>query len=135
MVESQVAVGSIVEGRFVGDSVRIEGEFRGELALRGDVVVAETGRVRANVTARRVTVSGAFEGEIRAERAQFTHSARARGRFVAPVVEVAEGAQVEGAFNLEGAAPGDAESGSPGSEDGADDPPKPPPESFVSAPA
>lgn len=48
-------------------TVRIDGEFRGEIKAKGDVIIGDTGRVEATVEARNVVVSGFLRGNIQAQ--------------------------------------------------------------------
>lgn len=48
-------------------TVRIDGEYRGEIKAKGDLVIGETGRVEATVEARNVLVAGYLRGNIVAQ--------------------------------------------------------------------
>ena len=57
--------------------VRIEGTFEGEIALRGLVVVGETGRVTCeNLRANTVVVAGAVRGNVVAEKLEIRSTGR-----------------------------------------------------------
>ncbi|HOD06381.1 MAG TPA: polymer-forming cytoskeletal protein, partial [Anaerolineaceae bacterium] len=74
--------------------IRIEGTFDGEIAIRGLVVVGETGRVNCeNLRANTVIVAGAVRGNVTAERIEI----RATGRIWGDVTTVAFSTE-EGAF-------------------------------------
>ncbi len=45
-------------------TVRIEGEFKGEIKARGDLVIGDGGKVEATVEARNVLISGYLKGNI-----------------------------------------------------------------------
>lgn len=47
-------------------TVRIDGEFKGEIKAKGDLIIGDAGRVEATVEARNVLVSGHLRGNIQA---------------------------------------------------------------------
>src|SRR5262245_62633984 len=65
-ITSVLGSGVIWHGSINGSGgVRIEGAFEGEIALRGMLVIGETGRVTCqNVRANAVIVAGAVSGNI-----------------------------------------------------------------------
>jgi cytoskeletal protein CcmA (bactofilin family) len=65
-ITSVLGAGVIWHGSINGSGgVRIEGAFEGEIALRGMLVIGETGRVTCqNVRANTVIVAGAVRGNI-----------------------------------------------------------------------
>lgn len=48
-------------------TVRIDGEYKGEIKAKGDLVIGETGRVEATVEARNVLLAGYLRGNIVAQ--------------------------------------------------------------------
>jgi cytoskeletal protein CcmA (bactofilin family) len=48
-------------------AIRLDGTIEGDMIRHGDVIVGETGLIRANISARHVTVAGIVEGNISAE--------------------------------------------------------------------
>lgn len=89
-----------LSGRVVGENIMLLGRFEGNIEATGQVHTSERSRVKARLVAREVTVAGEFEGEVRAQRLCFGPQARARGRFAADSLAIADGASVDGAFNL-----------------------------------
>ena len=87
--------GILWQGNLRGSGgIRIEGTFDGEIAIRGLVVVGETGRVNCeNLRANTVIVAGAVRGNVTAERIEI----RATGRIWGDVTTVAFSTE-EGAF-------------------------------------
>ena len=82
--------------------VRIEGAFEGDIALRGLLVVGETGRVtcehlRANV----VIVAGAVRGDITAEKVEIRATGRVWGNVVTAAFATEEGAFLRGQIRME----------------------------------
>ena len=102
-VTSVLGSGVIWKGSLSGSGgVRIEGAFEGEIALRGLLVIGETGRVtcehlRANV----VIVAGAVRGDITAEKVEIRSTGRVWGDVVAAAFATEEGAFLRGQIRME----------------------------------
>ena len=102
-ITSVLGAGIIWKGHISGSGgVRIEGAFEGEIALRGLLVVGETGRVtcqqlRANV----VIVAGAVRGDITAEKVEIRSSGRVWGNVVTAAFATEEGAFLRGQITME----------------------------------
>ena len=102
-VTSVLGSGIIWKGQLSGaGGVRIEGTFEGEIALRGLLVVGETGRVtcqylRANV----VIVAGAVNGDITAEKVEIRSTGRVWGNVVTAAFATEEGAFLRGQIQME----------------------------------
>jgi len=102
-VTSVLGSGIIWKGQLSGTGgVRIEGAFEGEIALRGLLVVGETGRVtcqqlRANV----VIVAGAVSGDITAEKVEIRSTGRVWGNVVTAAFATEEGAFLRGQIRME----------------------------------
>jgi cytoskeletal protein CcmA (bactofilin family) len=82
--------------------VRIEGAYEGDIALRGLLVVGETGRVtcgelRANV----VIVAGAVQGDITAEKVEIRKTGRVWGNVVTTAFATEEGGFLRGQIRME----------------------------------
>ncbi|HNT54111.1 MAG TPA: polymer-forming cytoskeletal protein, partial [Anaerolineaceae bacterium] len=94
-VTSVLGPGILWQGNLRGQGgIRIEGTFDGEIAIRGLLVVGETGRVNCeDLRANTVIVAGAVRGNITAERIEI----RATGRIWGDVTTVAFSTE-EGAF-------------------------------------
>jgi cytoskeletal protein CcmA (bactofilin family) len=81
----------------VPQSLRIDGEFRGELESAGSVVVSETGAVEAPIRARTVEIRGAVVGDIVASREIVIHATgRLHGDVETPSLVVVRGATFNG---------------------------------------
>jgi cytoskeletal protein CcmA (bactofilin family) len=102
-VTSVLSTGIIWKGNLSGSGgVRIEGAFEGDVALRGLLVVGETGRVtcehlRANV----VIVAGAVRGDITAEKVEIRATGRVWGNVVTAAFATEEGAFLRGQIRME----------------------------------
>jgi cytoskeletal protein CcmA (bactofilin family) len=102
-VTSVLSNGIVWKGLLSGSGgVRIEGTFEGDIALRGLLVVGETGRVtcqhlRANV----VIVAGAVRGDITAEKIEIRSTGRVWGNVVTAAFSTEEGAFLRGQVRME----------------------------------
>lgn len=82
--------------------VRIEGTFEGDVALRGLLVIGETGRltcehIRANV----VIVAGLVKGDITAEKLEIRSTGRVWGNVVVAAFSTEEGSFLRGQIRME----------------------------------
>lgn len=102
-VTSVLGQGIAWKGQLSGSGgVRIEGSFEGDIALRGLLVVGESGRVtcqelRANV----VVVAGAVRGDIVAEKLEIRSTGRVWGNVVVAAIATEEGAFLKGQVRME----------------------------------
>lgn len=82
--------------------VRIEGNFEGEIAVRGMLVVGETGRVTCdNLRANLVIVAGAVRGNITAEKLEIRATGRVWGDVTTVAFATEEGAFLRGQVRME----------------------------------
>lgn len=82
--------------------VRIEGTFEGQIAVRGLVVIGETGRVTCeNLRANTVVVAGALRGNITAEKLEIRSTGRVWGDVVTVAFTTEEGAFLRGQVRME----------------------------------
>ncbi|MEK7795085.1 MAG: polymer-forming cytoskeletal protein [Candidatus Hydrogenedentota bacterium] len=78
-------------------TIRIEGELTGRVHSDDTIVVHDTGKVRADLVAGQVIVSGHVEGNLFAhDRIEVTNKARLIGNISAPRLSIAEGVVFEG---------------------------------------
>lgn len=82
--------------------VRIEGTFEGDIAIRGLLVVGETGRVTCQtLRANTVIVAGAVKGDITAERLEIRSTGKVWGNVVTVSFSTEEGAFLRGQITME----------------------------------
>lgn len=82
--------------------VRIEGTFEGDIAMRGLLVVGETGRVTCQtLRANTVIVAGAVKGDITAERLEIRSTGKVWGNVVTVSFSTEEGAFLRGQITME----------------------------------
>jgi len=82
--------------------VRIEGAYEGEIAIRGMVVVGETGRVSCEtLRANTVIVAGAVRGNVVAEKLEIRSTGRVWGDVTVIAFATEEGAFLRGQVRME----------------------------------
>jgi cytoskeletal protein CcmA (bactofilin family) len=102
-VTSVLGQGIIWKGDLNGSGgIRIEGTFEGNIALRGLLVVGESGRVtgeqlRANI----VIIAGAVRGDITAEKVEIRSTGRVWGNVITAAFATEEGAFLRGQITME----------------------------------
>lgn len=104
-ITSVLGVGLIWQGSMIGSGgVRVEGTFEGQIALKGLLVVGETGKVTCeNVRAANVIVAGAIKGNITAQKVEIRSSGRVWGDIITTAFATEEGAFLRGQIRMEDA--------------------------------
>ena len=102
-ITSVLGSGVIWQGDLDGSGgVRIEGAFEGKIALRGMLVVGETGRVTCeNIRANTVIVAGAVRGNITAQKLEIRATGRVWGDVVTTAFVTEEGSFLRGQIRME----------------------------------
>jgi len=102
-ITSVLGPGVIWEGKLGGSGgVRIEGTFEGQIALRGMLVVGESGRVTCeNIRASTVIVAGAVRGNITTQKLEIRASGRVWGDVVTISFVTEDGAFLRGQIRME----------------------------------
>ena len=102
-ITSVLGPGVIWHGAISGSGgVRVEGAFEGEIALRGLLVVGETGRVTCeNVRASAVIVAGAVRGNITTQKLEIRATGRVWGDVITTAFVTDEGAFLRGQIRME----------------------------------
>lgn len=97
--------GSSFEGKLsFKDTVRIDGQFAGEITSENTLVVGETGEIQANIRSKTVIISGTVTGDIHAGQRVVLHkSAHVEGNIESPSLAVEEGAVFNGHVTMKGA--------------------------------
>lgn len=80
--------------------IRIDGAFEGVLEIQGNILVGETGKVIADITAKSVVVAGAVRGEISGRKVQLLRTARVWGNINAASITTEEGAFIDGKLTM-----------------------------------
>ncbi len=102
-ITSVLSAGLSWKGNLGGSGgVRIEGTFEGDIAMRGLLVVGETGRVTCQkLRANTVVVAGAVKGDITAERLEIRSTGKVWGNVVTETFSTEEGAFLRGQITME----------------------------------
>lgn len=102
-ITSVLGSGVIWHGDLNGSGgVRIEGAFEGQIALRGMLVIGETGRVTCeNIRANTVIVAGAVRGNITTQKLEIRASGRVWGDVVTTAFVTEDGAFLRGQIRME----------------------------------
>ena len=104
-ITSVLGAGVIWQGSISGSGgVRVEGTFEGQIALKGLLVIGETGKVTCdNVRAASVIVAGAVKGNIAAQKVEIRSTGRVWGDIVTTAFATEEGAFLRGQIRMEDA--------------------------------
>ena len=91
-----------IKGNLSGEgSMIILGSFEGKFDLKGRLKIAQGAKIKGDVRATDVYVSGNIEGEIAAsERVQLDNTAKIIGGIVSPKISVLEGAMFDGEIKM-----------------------------------
>ena len=104
-ITSVLGVGLVWQGSISGSGgVRVEGTFEGQLALKGLLVIGETGKVTCdNLRAANVIIAGAVKGNISAQKVEIRSTGRVWGDIVTTAYATEEGAFLRGQIRMEDA--------------------------------
>lgn len=82
--------------------VRIEGEFDGQIHTTGNLVIAESAKVVAEVQAFNIVVSGSLKGNVTANRLEIMETGKLWGDLSVNSLTLMEGAYLRGQTNMQG---------------------------------
>lgn len=104
-ITSVLGAGVVWQGDLSGaGGVRLEGIFEGQIALKGLLVIGETGKLNCeNVRAASVIVAGAVKGNIIAQKVEIRSTGRVWGDIVTTAFATEEGAFLRGQIRMEDA--------------------------------
>ncbi len=102
-IETVIGPNCSVNGMLQSDGgVRIEGTFDGEIRTAGNLIVAESAKVIAEVQAYNVVISGSMKGNITANRIEITETGKLWGDLNVNSLLLSEGAFLRGQTNMGG---------------------------------
>jgi len=85
-----------------GGDLIIEGAVEGQISLKNHLTIEETGVVKADIEAERLTIKGEMNGNIVAsDRVAILANGRVVGDIKAPVVVVEDGAGFKGSIDMD----------------------------------
>ena len=92
-----------------GESLRIDGNVKGEVHCEDQITVGDKGSVHATIDGDIVVIAGEVRGDIKARRKITLEStARVTGDLTTPGIVIQEGARLEGRIMIGGAPPAEA---------------------------
>ena len=98
-----VGKGAVLEAaRMSGqESVRIDGEYRGEIDIDADLVLGDTSIITGDIHARYIVVAGRVNGNITCDTVlHFASTAQVYGNITAQNLIMDEGSQVRGCYQV-----------------------------------
>jgi len=107
-----VSRGARLEGTLVSaESIRIDGQAKGKIAARGDVILSSHSHVEADIHAQNVVTGGTLKGNITARtRTELAQGGRVEGTIRSKVLVLREGALFSGQASIDVEdAPGEAD--------------------------
>ena len=98
-----VGRGAQVEGTLVSaESIRIDGQAKGKIAARGDVILSSQSHVEADIRAQNVVSGGTLKGNITARtRTELAQGGRVEGTIRSKVLVVRDGAVFSGQASID----------------------------------
>lgn len=104
--DTLIGQGTLSEGKMNCEaSLRIEGEYRGDIECKADVIIGECGIARSNITARDITIAGKVYGDIVTKgRLIITPSGHLTGTITASTVIIQDGGRLNGMCHMDSAA-------------------------------
>lgn len=102
-IETVIGPNCRITGTLQSDGgIRIEGIFEGNLQATGNLVVAESARVVAEIQAYNVIISGQVKGNITANKVEITETGKVWGDLNVNSMLLHEGAYLRGNTNMAG---------------------------------
>jgi cytoskeletal protein CcmA (bactofilin family) len=121
-----VGQGAKLEGTVVSaGSLRIDGQVKGQVNADGDVMLAPTSQVEADIRAQNVSVAGRFKGSIVVKgRAEIARGGRVDGNITSKTLVVEDGAIFQGQSTMDQQATQGAQPAAPPPQQSRTDAPK-----------
>ena len=120
--ESVIAAELAIEGKIVGGGdVRIAGRFKGDVNVRGDLMIERGAKVAGSVRADKVAIAGELEGNIEAaSQVDLLQTGSLTGDLKAATLTVAAGSRMRGMadFGWDDAKPADVRKNGNGADHG-----------------
>ncbi|WP_141501880.1 bactofilin family protein [Paenibacillus luteus] len=101
--DTLIGQGTLSEGKLNCEAnLRIEGEHRGDIVCKADVIIGESGIARSTISARDLTVAGKIFGDTSMSgRLIITSSGQLTGSVSASSIIIQEGGQLNGMCHME----------------------------------
>ncbi len=103
-VETVIGKDTLFKGTITSkSSIRIDGQFEGELVTSGNAVIGQTGSVTAQIKASSCTIAGMVRGNVDVtDRLDLLSTAKLYGDIKVGVLIIGEGAVFKGACEMHG---------------------------------
>jgi cytoskeletal protein CcmA (bactofilin family) len=96
-IESTIGANTHIKGDIQGDGgLRIDGIVEGTIEITGNLVITESAKVRAEVKANNVSIAGAVQGNVSANRVEIADTGRVWGDMTIKSLLINEGAYLRG---------------------------------------
>ncbi len=96
-IESTIGANTHIKGDIQGDGgLRIDGIVEGTIEITGNLVVTESAKVRAEIKANNVSIAGAVQGNVSANRVELLDTGRVWGDMTIKSLLINEGAYLRG---------------------------------------
>ncbi len=96
-IEVVIGPGASFKGQLESQgSIRIDGFYEGTIKTQANVILGESAKVVADITAKAVSVSGAFKGTIQADRVELLAGGRIWGDITVKSFLLDEGGYIKG---------------------------------------
>ena len=96
-IESTIGPNTHIKGDVQGDGgLRIDGVVEGTVEITGNLVVTESAKVRAEIKANNISIAGAVQGNVAANRVEILDTGRVWGDLTVKALLVNEGAYFRG---------------------------------------
>lgn len=96
-IESTIGANTHIKGDIQGDGgLRIDGIVEGTIEITGNLVITESAKVRAEIKANNVSIAGAVQGNVSANRVEIADTGRVWGDMTIKSLLINEGAYLRG---------------------------------------
>lgn len=99
--ETVLGASCTLDGTLVSTgNVRLDGTFNGSLDIHGNVLVGETAKIEADITAKNISIAGAVRGNVTGKKVQLLRTGRVWGDITATALSTEEGAFIDGKISM-----------------------------------
>jgi cytoskeletal protein CcmA (bactofilin family) len=99
--ETVLGASCTLDGTLVSTgNVRLDGTFNGSLDIHGNVLVGETAKIEADITAKNISIAGAVRGNVTGKKVQLLRTGRVWGDITAIALSTEEGAFIDGKISM-----------------------------------
>jgi cytoskeletal protein CcmA (bactofilin family) len=96
-IESTIGPNTHIKGDIQGDGgLRIDGVVEGTVEITGNLVITESAKIRAEIKANNVSIAGAVQGNVSANRVEILDTGRVWGDMTIKALLINEGAYLRG---------------------------------------